>query len=532
MVFSKLYKNTDMRIIKNTNSNNRNPLDDAVIDKIAKEMLNVEAAELLFDDGKPVYDVMTKSTDLYPNFDHNGINYGLKTIRGKIYLTLNVPIEEFIIKLDEKVKYLEEQYNKHVEESIGTPRQQHLSGYQTVNNSQHTIIKAKNSLKLSLNPLDHGKTKNINRIIAMSGTQSSGKQIPEDNIHCRYRWDVEYIFCYDFRIHTDNVDLSISSNISSVLYDYDELFKFNHNDITFEIKFDNIRAIDNFNCKNKTKRELKQIIEKQSQITLTNWSTITLFSINLNIRDLITNRKLDKHIRQYMEKSICQRKYRNVDIFKLRQVTDNDQLQKLLEDVTHVTYDVFEQNLTWIDDKEMYEQINQEDTDNINAVLEGCDIQLDLTQSKPRNDVCMCCRFLLFDDIYILYSNTRNDNIVSYVCAYCMHFSNKKLEGKCKYVIEYKYPRTKYELIEKHPQIQEDVKQLMIDIENNKDSIVTSYYRYHGYPNSDWLKYSGNMTNLMLTVDNYALVTDLYNFMYSDKAINCNKEIYRIEIVE
>lgn len=214
---------------------------DSIKEKIAREMINIEAGLLYFEPGKSI----NANPTLYPEIERDNIKTTIRSQVGFIYLPTDINLEEFMKGV--------ETYLTDYDLQLG-----HLSKYMRLErlNGQFTAMKAKNNMKRTMYavankgayPDDYTK-----RVICINAMPSMRRY--------RFHW-----FVYDTKTMVKNIEqfdrpmFPATTQFVSILYDkHDYLISTDGQKLESNITFQHFRVFQNLI----TFDPLQEIVDKE-----------------------------------------------------------------------------------------------------------------------------------------------------------------------------------------------------------------------------------------------------------------------------
>src|ERR1700689_3440402 len=185
-----------MRIIKAIDK-------DTDINRIAGEMINIEASTLMYVDG----DLLAPQDQVrhYPKLLIDNAEYRIKTNVGVIYIsgaTSEVHIKSFLDRLYVAINAYDHKHVSHLYES------------QTVFSHYHTNIKMASPMRLTaIDDQSKRRLRNVKRLLVT--------ELHDWNQNTRFIWLIQPISKYEFKL--ENIKKVIAGNICSIFYDVNDI---------------------------------------------------------------------------------------------------------------------------------------------------------------------------------------------------------------------------------------------------------------------------------------------------------------------
>lgn len=188
-----------MKIIKTTGAL---PID---IKSIVGEMMNIEMSADKYVNGMP------RETPVkgYPRITCDEILHVFRCAEGHIYIPAGVNVDAFEGLVINYVKEFDEQ----------SLRQPH-----TISHSFHTSIRVKSALTQTIGDSSN-KTMNIKRRFTRPGSKK---------LLARFTWYIIPINRFEYENSSDEISTVFTKHMASIFYDFDDVCRLSHNDITYD----------------------------------------------------------------------------------------------------------------------------------------------------------------------------------------------------------------------------------------------------------------------------------------------------------
>lgn len=209
-----------MRIIK-VAADGINGVND--INRIAGEMINIEASTFMYVDGKLL--AATDYVKHYPKLLIDNAEYRIKTNVGTIYISgmNHAQIGMFINNLLVTVSNYDHNHPLH------------LNDAQTIFSHYHTNIKVASPMKFTFIDDQSGRRlRNVKRLLVTD--------LHDWNQNTRFIWLIQPISQYEFSLNSNNIKKIISGSVCSIFYDYGNICTLGNNDVTYEFSKQMLRG--------------------------------------------------------------------------------------------------------------------------------------------------------------------------------------------------------------------------------------------------------------------------------------------------
>lgn len=211
-----------MRILKDN---------DAIYCDIIDEMLNLESGYRLFING-----IKQENPERYPRLTVDNIDINIIPNTGVIYITESININEFQINIKKQL------IDREIIE-FGESPGNHLCEYYTIMQTKMCNVKLKSDLKQTV-----CKTNKKENICRQFITFPNGIKILSN--HYRFTWIITYLSTLEFNEYK-NLDIKLSNydnliiNVSSIVFDKDDVLNLKHMDFTTNLNLTNYKAYNN-----------------------------------------------------------------------------------------------------------------------------------------------------------------------------------------------------------------------------------------------------------------------------------------------